>query len=72
MMTKEQLKTFINQPVELTNIDGDIYNGYFAIDKNKANFYVVLPFDWHESVYAFRASYIKSIKFLNNGHTIKH
>ena len=71
-MTKERLEAFINQPVELVTVDEDTFSGYFVIDKYKANYYVILPFDWHESVYAFRASHIKSIKFLNNGYTIKH
>ena len=70
-MTRERLEAFINQPVELVTIDGDTYSGYFVINKYKVNYYAVLPFDWHESVYAFRASHIKSIKFLNNGHMIK-
>lgn len=66
-MTKERLEVFINQPVELVDFGGDIYAGYLVIDKYKANYYTVLPFDWHKSIYTFRVSHIKSIKFLTNG-----
>lgn len=67
-MTIKKLKVFINMPVELVDFDNDVHSGWFVEGKN---IYFLLPFDWHKSVYVFRASYIKSMKFLTNGQVVK-
>lgn len=68
MITNKKLENFLDMPVELIDLYGKIYSGWFV---KRGRVYSVLPFDWHESIFVFRASHIKSIMFLTNGVVVK-
>lgn len=67
-MTKERLENFLYNPVKLVDSENETFSGWFV---KRDNVYLVLPFDWHQFIYGFRASHIKSITFLTNGAVVK-
>jgi len=68
MVTKKKLENFLDNPVKLVNFEDGTFYGWFV---KRDNVYLVLPFDWHQRIYGFRASHIKSIMFLTNGAVVK-
>lgn len=70
MITSKKLENFINMPVKLIDCDDRILYGWF-IKGTMKYYYVLLPFNDIWNTYSFRASHIKSIKFLTNGYEIR-
>lgn len=68
MITIKKLECFEKSAVELIDIDGGIYQGWFIKDGNK---YELYPFNNFTAIYIFKASHIKSIKHLTNGYEIR-
>lgn len=68
MITKKKLENFLDKPVKLVDLEDETFLGWFV---KRGNVYLILPFDWHQSIYVFRASHIKSIMFLTNGLVVK-
>ena len=70
MITSKKLENFINMPVKLTNYDDTNFYGWF-IKGTMKYYYILLPFTDIWNTYSFRASHIKSIKFLTNDYEIR-
>lgn len=69
-MKKSNIKLALNCPVELVDFEDEVFQGYLVYSKDKGG-YLVLPFDYNKDIYFFKASHIKSIKYLWNEVVLK-
>lgn len=71
-MTKDVLKSGVNNFVELVDINSKTYFGWLVKGvEGKANTYSILPDNHHEKIITFKPKEVKSVAFIDKG-TIYH